>query len=147
MKQKGRLQELQSLRRPFVRVFLPPTVKLWEWSIAKLFWNGKCAGFCACGEGACGRVGLGGVGEVWIHGNVPRFQQPFWDVAPISVSLAPAPKLGREDIRLCGESQLPDLHFELGRKHRTGPKGFSPVGIAAFTRHDWESGGSQHNPR
>jgi hypothetical protein len=36
--------------------------------------------------------------EVGIYGDVPRFQQPFRDVAPISVSLAPTPKLGRDGV-------------------------------------------------
>jgi hypothetical protein len=38
--------------------------------------------------------------EVGIHGDIPRIQQPFWDVEPISIALAPDAELIREDIGL-----------------------------------------------
>ena len=55
---------------------------------------------------------LRGAAEVILYTEFPLIQQPFWNVEPISISLAPGPKLRREGIGLYRESQLPDLHFE-----------------------------------
>ena len=33
---------------------------------------------------------LYGVTEVWIYGDVPGLEQPFWDVNPIPIAVAPA---------------------------------------------------------
>ena len=35
----------------------------------------------------------GGVAESWIYGDVPLLEQPFWDIAPIPVLLAPGTQL------------------------------------------------------
>jgi len=32
---------------------------------------------------------LRGAAEVWINGDVPHIKQPFWDVEPVPVPLAP----------------------------------------------------------
>jgi len=69
------------------------------------------------------------IGEVWIYGYVPRVKQPFWNVEPVSVSLAPVAELSREDIRLDRESQLPDLQFELGRNTGAGRMGRPQLGL------------------
>ena len=44
--------------------------------------------------------GLCCAAEVWIYGDVPRIQQPFWDVESVPVSLAPDAEPIREDIGL-----------------------------------------------
>ena len=56
--------------------------------------------------------------EVGIHGNVPRFEEPFGDVAAAAVSLAPAAQLCGLNVRLWSQSQLSDLHFKFGREDR-----------------------------
>ena len=43
------------------------------------------------------------VTEGWIYGDAPGFQQPFGDVAPVAVALAPGAQLGRIEIRLWRE--------------------------------------------
>src|SRR6202022_3218833 len=83
--------------------------------------------------------GLGGAAEVWIHGDVPRVKQPFWDVESVSVSLAPVAERLREDIGLWRQLQLPDLHFEFGRKIWSGLHETAPVRIAAHTSHNREN--------
>ena len=35
-----------------------------------------------------------GAADVCIHGDAPLGQEPFWDIAPIPVLLAPGAKLG-----------------------------------------------------
>ena len=42
-------------------------------------------------------------GNVWIYGNAPLLEQPFWDVEPIPALFAPPVQLLGEDIRVCGE--------------------------------------------
>jgi hypothetical protein len=49
---------------------------------------------------ACGRAKLCGAAEVGIYGDIPRIKQPFRDVAPVPVSLAPDAEPIREDIGL-----------------------------------------------
>ena len=87
----------------------------------------------------------GGVAEAWIYGDAPFLKQPFGDVAPVSVSLAPSTQLNRAGVCVLRESQVPHLHFELGRERRAGPKGLPPIGIAATARHDGESGWYRHS--
>jgi hypothetical protein len=72
-----------------------------------------------------------------LYTEFPLIQQPFWNVEPISISLAPGPKLRREGMGLYRESQLPDLHFEFGSEDRGGWHGTAPAGIAALTRRIW----------
>jgi hypothetical protein len=43
---------------------------------------------------------LCGAAEIWVDADVPRIEQPFWDVEAVPVSLAPAAELIREDIGL-----------------------------------------------
>jgi hypothetical protein len=38
---------------------------------------------------------LRGAAEVWINGDVPHIKQPFWNVKPVPVSLAPVAELIR----------------------------------------------------
>ena len=90
---------------------------------------------------------LRGGGEVWIYGNVPLSKQPFWDVQPIPVLPAPPAQFGRVDIRVCGESQVPDLQFEFSRENWGGRNGTPPVGIAAFARYIGDGGWSCHSSR
>jgi hypothetical protein len=80
--------------------------------------------------------GLRGGAEVSVYAESPLIPQPFRNVEPISISLAPSPKLRREDTGLYRESQLPDLQFELRTEDRSGRHETSPVGIAAFVRHE-----------
>jgi hypothetical protein len=71
--------------------------------------------------------------EVWINGD-PDIEQPFWDVAAVSILQAPAAELSRKDIVVWRQSQSPHLHFKRGREGRTERDGLaatSPVGIAS----------------
>jgi hypothetical protein len=73
---------------------------------------------------------LGDTTQLRIGGHVPRIQQPFWDVAPISILQAPMAKLSRKGIVVWRQSQSPQLHFKRGR----GPermKWVAPVWITS----------------
>src|SRR5712692_2903250 len=95
----------------------------------------KRTGACVCDRSKR----LCGAAEVCVYAESPLIQQPFWDVEPISISLAPGPKLRREGIGLYRESQLPDLHFEFRTENRSRQHRPPPVRIAALTRRVWLS--------
>ncbi len=80
-----------------------------------------------------------GAAEVCIYGDVPRIKQPFWDIGPVPVSLAPGSQLTGVDIGFWRQSQVPRLHFELGRESWSEPERASatPVRVSASTSHDW----------
>lgn len=78
-----------------------------------------------------------------IHGDSPRLKQPFWDVAAVSVALAPGAQFGRRHESLAREFQLTNPHFELSSD--VGPElsrpRFAPIRVAAFGGHGWEANG------
>jgi hypothetical protein len=87
---------------------------------------------------------LRGAAEGWIYGDTPLPEEPFRDIAPIPVLLAPRAELTRGGIHRWSELQLPDPQFELGGENGSGLNGTPPVGVAAFaSRSDWY----RHRPR
>ena len=40
----------------------------------------------------------GSAAEIWVDGDIPCFEQPFWDVASVSVFFAPFAQLGRDGV-------------------------------------------------
>jgi len=57
----------------------------------------------------------GSIVEAQVYGDAPLLKQPFWDIAPIPVLLAPGAELTRRGIHLYRELQLPRPHFEFSR--------------------------------
>jgi hypothetical protein len=80
------------------------------------------------------------------YGDAPFPQQPFRDVGPIPVSLAPDEQLTRGGVDLLRESQFPDLHFKLGDKNGSWREGTAPVWISAFAGRNLEIDWVCHKP-
>jgi hypothetical protein len=81
------------------------------------------------------REELCGAGEVRIYGDAPLIKQPFGDVAPISVLVAPVAEFIRADVVLRHQVQVPDLYFKRGSEGWSGRHGTAPGGIAARASH------------
>jgi hypothetical protein len=77
--------------------------------------------------------------EVEIYGDAPLFKQPFWDIAPIPVLLAPGAERTRRGIRPCRKLQLPDPQFEFSRESGSERNGMPPIGVSAFAPRRGES--------
>ncbi len=91
--------------------------------------------WCAKGNRATADYSSGGYlsyeAERWLHSHAPLLKEPFWDVEPIPILLAPDPQLSRRRIRFRRESQRPDPHFELSRESGSRWNGTSPIGVSA----------------
>jgi hypothetical protein len=97
----------------------------------------------------CGRARVGSRdgAESDIYGDAPLLKQPFWDVAPILVSLAPGAELTRRRIRPCRKLQLPDPQFEFSSESGSERNGTPPIGVSAFALRSGESNRYRHRPR
>src|SRR5216683_2240159 len=89
----------------------------------------------------------GGVVEAQVHGDAPLLEQPFGDVDPIPVLLAPGAELDRGRIRLWRELQASHPQLELGGERRDGRHGTPPIWVAALANSNWESRRYRHRPR
>jgi hypothetical protein len=84
--------------------------------------------------------------EVEIYSDAPLFKQPFWDIAPIPVLLAPGAERTRRGIRPCRKLQLPDPQFEFSRESGSERNGMPPIGVSAFAPRSGESNQYRHRP-
>jgi len=80
-----------------------------------------------------------GVAEGWIYGDAPLRKEPFWDVDPVFVLLAPSPQFCRRGIHLGRELQLLNPQLEFGGERRAGRSRTSPIGVSAVASHSWET--------
>src|SRR5450759_5060098 len=82
-----------------------------------------------------------------VYGDAPFLKQPFWDIEPIPVLLAPGAELTRGGIRPCRELQMSRPHFKFSRQGEQRRNGTPPIGVFALARRSGENRRCRHRPR